>query len=186
MVRHRSLRSSNFWGPETKSRPLIFLSLRIWTRLNLYAHIDLQAYTVCILETFTTLIIELRIWIHKMYRVGLPSISTDLPPIGQLTGLDSFNQWFLASICSTRPQTCFLNQMQQNHPDNTLPNSKLMNCKHRRCEYIQEPQIYKQLSAILPTFLTDLSSRANTFNRSLVSSLTSALPQAMLPDANCN
>jgi hypothetical protein len=72
--------------------------------------------------------------------------------------------------------------MQQNHPDSTLPDSKLMNCKHRRCEYVQEPQ--KQLSAILPTFLTDPISRANTFTRSLVSSPTLALPQAMLPDAN--
>jgi hypothetical protein len=72
--------------------------------------------------------------------------------------------------------------MQQNHPNSTLPDSKLMNCKHRRCEYVQEPQ--KQLSAILPTFLTDPISRANTFTRSLVSSPTLALPQAMLPDAN--
>ncbi len=76
--------------------------------------------------------------------------------------------------------------MQQNHPDSTIPDSKLMNYKHQRCEYIQEPQIYKQLSAILPTFLTDPSSRANTFNHSLVSSLTWAFPQAMLHDANCN
>jgi hypothetical protein len=76
--------------------------------------------------------------------------------------------------------------MQQNHPDSTLPNSKLMNCKHRRCEYIQEPQIYKQQSVILPTFLTNPRSRANTFNRFLDSSLTLALPQAMHPDVNCN
>jgi len=76
--------------------------------------------------------------------------------------------------------------MQQQDPDSTLLNPKLMYCKHRRCEYIQEPQIYKQLSAILPTFLPDPSSRANTFNRSLVSSPTLALLQAMLPDANRN
>jgi hypothetical protein len=76
--------------------------------------------------------------------------------------------------------------MQQNHLDSTLPDSKLMNYKHQRCEYIQEPQIYKQLSAILPTFLTDPSSCANTFNHSLVFSPTWALLQAMLPDANCN
>jgi hypothetical protein len=76
--------------------------------------------------------------------------------------------------------------MQHNHPDSTLHDSKLMNYKHRMCEYIQEPQIYKQPNAILPTFLIDPSSRANIFNRSLVSSPTSALPQAMLLDANCN
>ncbi len=125
-------------------------------------------------------------FIHKMYRDGLPSILVDLPPIRQLTGLGPFNQWLLAYIGSTRARTCFLNQMQQNHPDSTLPNSKLMNCKHRRCEYIHEPQLHKQLGAILPTFLTDPSSRVNTFSRSLVSSPTLALPQAMLPDANCN
>ncbi len=76
--------------------------------------------------------------------------------------------------------------MQQQDPDSTLLNPELMYCKHRRCEYIQEPQIYKQLSTILPTFLIDPSSRANTFNRSLVPSPTLALPQAMLPDANRN
>jgi hypothetical protein len=72
--------------------------------------------------------------------------------------------------------------MQQNHPDNTLPDSKLMNCKRRRCEYVQELQ--KQLSAILPTFRTKPISRANTFTRSLVSSPTLALLQAMPPHAN--
>jgi len=76
--------------------------------------------------------------------------------------------------------------MQQQDPDGTLFDPELMYCKHRRCEYIQEPQIYKQLSAILPTFLTNPNSHANTFNRSLVSSPTLALPQAMRPDANCN
>jgi hypothetical protein len=57
-----------------------------------------------------------------------------------------------------------------------------MNCKHQRCEYVQEPQ--KQLSTILPTFLTDPISCANIFTRSLVPSPTLALPQAMLPNAN--
>jgi hypothetical protein len=49
--------------PKLNRGPLISLSFRLWTRLNLYAHIDLQAYTVCILETFTALIIEFRTWI---------------------------------------------------------------------------------------------------------------------------
>ncbi len=76
--------------------------------------------------------------------------------------------------------------MQQQDPDSTLLDPKLMYCKHRRSEYIQKPQKYKQLSAILPTFLTDPSSRANTFNRFLAFSPSLALPQAMLPDANRN
>jgi hypothetical protein len=72
--------------------------------------------------------------------------------------------------------------MQQNHPDSTLPDTKLINYKRRRCECVQKPQ--KQLSAILPTFLTDPISCANTFTCSLVSGPTLALPRAMLPDAN--
>jgi hypothetical protein len=69
-------------------------------------------------------------FIHRMYRLGLPSISADLPPIGQLTGLGPFNQWLLAYTCSARPQTCFFNRMQQQDADNTLFDPKLMYCKH--------------------------------------------------------
>jgi hypothetical protein len=45
------------WGPWSS------FSLKLYSRLNLYAHLDLQTYTVCILETFTTPIMELRTWI---------------------------------------------------------------------------------------------------------------------------
>jgi len=40
--------------------PWSFLSLRLCIKLNLYAHIDLQTYIVCILEAFAALIMELR------------------------------------------------------------------------------------------------------------------------------
>ncbi len=63
-------------------------------------------------------------FIHRMYRAGLPSISADLPLVRQFTGLDSSNHWLLAFMCSIGPQTCFLNIMQQNHPNSTLPDPK--------------------------------------------------------------
>jgi hypothetical protein len=97
-----------------------------------------------------------------MYRDGLPSISADLLPIRLLTGLGPFNQWLLTYTCSARPQTCFLNIMQQQDPNNTLLDPKLMYCKHQRCECIQKRQMHRQLRAFLPAFLTDPSSRAKT------------------------
>ncbi len=40
--------------------PWSSLSLRLSSRLNLYAHLDIQTYIVCILETFTAPIMEFR------------------------------------------------------------------------------------------------------------------------------
>jgi hypothetical protein len=52
-----------------------------------------------------------------------------LSPIGQLTKLSLSDQELLVYTRSVKPHICFLSKMQQMHPYNTLPNSRLMWCK---------------------------------------------------------
>ncbi len=52
-----------------------------------------------------------------------------LSPIGQLTKLSLSDQELLVYTRSVKPHICFLSKMQQMHPYNTLPNSRLMCCK---------------------------------------------------------
>jgi len=68
--------------------------LRLCSRLNRCARLDLQTHTSCILGTFTALIMGLRTlnFIHKIHGLELPSIFADLPPIEQLTGFGPFDQ----------------------------------------------------------------------------------------------
>ncbi len=65
-----------------------------------------------------------------MYRHGLPSISADSATHRTAHKTWSFQPVTLACTCSARPQTYFLNRMQQQDPDITLLDPKLMYYKH--------------------------------------------------------
>jgi hypothetical protein len=187
-VRHKSLRRSDFWGPETKSQPLISFSLRLWTRLNLYTHIDLQAYIICILETFTALIIELRTWI--LFTECTESNCLRSLPICHQS--DNSQGVILLTSDSWHPY------VQQDHIPvfstkcNRIILTSLFLIRNWWIVNIEGVNIHKNLkytNSWVPSFqhsFTDLSSRVKTFERFLVSSPTWALPLAMLLDANCN
>jgi len=131
-----------FWGPKTGSRPPIFFLSQtmfktqyVCTPRSSNIH-SLHSWNIHRPDHGT----QNLNFIHSMYRLGLPSIFADLPPIGQLTGLEPFNQWLLACTCSTRSQTCFFNRMQQQDSDSTLLDPKFMYYKHWRCKYVQKRQ----------------------------------------------
>ncbi len=178
----KSLRS-----PDWIAAPWSFPPFRLCTRLNLCAHIDLQTYMVCILETLAALITEIRTLI-------LPTECTKTDYLRSLPicyHSDSSPDWSSQTMTLdihmfSETTDLFLQQnaTTRSWQHSSWPRTYVLQTLMVRID--TKRQMHRQLIAILPAFLTGPSSHANTVILSLISSSSLSLPQIMLPDANYN